>query len=280
MGIPWGGIASAVGGIAGLFSSKKGAPSARENINKLAQGARQASERYGFNPLTLLGAGSTMGGGGGGGAAPLASIDLIVGGLKDISDEASGDADRRRKAEELELDLAKVKLDQARSGVVIPPIATVASGVGSGPSPLGRRSVIQGGEAGATPRKAASSFGAPTVGQNSVAPGRKQEIDPVINSPGVFEIQNRATAGYAVTIPGEGEPWGLDELATAVVVGVPQIAGRLANQVIYGGKSFSERMKDYAEREKKREKKPQPEKKVYDGPGGPVYDFNPSRSFK
>ena len=60
------GIGSLIGGVAGLFSKQKGAPSARENTVKLAQGARQASERYGFNPLTMLGAGSSMGGGGGG----------------------------------------------------------------------------------------------------------------------------------------------------------------------------------------------------------------------
>ena len=64
------GIGSLIGGVAGLFSKKKGAPSARENTVKLAQGARQAAERYGFNPLTMLGAGSSMGGGGGGGDAP------------------------------------------------------------------------------------------------------------------------------------------------------------------------------------------------------------------
>uniref|UniRef100_UPI0025F93377 hypothetical protein n=1 Tax=uncultured Sphingomonas sp. TaxID=158754 RepID=UPI0025F93377 len=112
----------------------------------------------------------------------------------------------------------------------------------------------------------------PTKGQNSVAPGRKQEIDPVINSPGVFEIQNKATLGMPVTIPGEGEPWGVDELATAVVVGVPQIVGNLANKAIYGGKSFAERMKDYAEREKEELGKPKKSQQVYDGPGGPVFD--------
>lgn len=272
MAIPWGGIASAIGGIAGLFGSKKGAPSARENINKLAQGARQASERYGFNPLTLLGAGSTMGGGGGGGSAPpLASIDLIVGGLKDISDEVSGDAERRRKAEELELDLAKVQLEQARAGLIAR--SPVAGGVGQGPAPLGRRAAVQVGEAGRTPARKIGGFGTPTKGGNTIAPGRGQEIDPVVNSPGVFEIENVLTGGRPVIIPGEGEPWGIDELATAVVVGVPQVLGNIANEWVYGGKSYSERMKDYRDREKKELGKPKKATKVYDGPGGPVFTY-------
>ena len=35
-------------------------------------------------------------------------------------------------------------------------------------------------------------------------------------------MENAITGG-PVVIPGEGEPWGVDELATAAVVGVPQI---------------------------------------------------------
>ncbi|WP_296222806.1 hypothetical protein, partial [uncultured Sphingomonas sp.] len=199
------GAASAVniaGGISGMFSKQKGAPSARENINKAAQGARQASAKYGFNPLTLLGASGGLGGGGGGGAPPLASIDAITSGLQGLDDIQSGDAERRRAADKLELELAKIRLDQARSGVMPGP---VASGVGRGPSPIGQRAATVGYAAGSAPSassrpRIASTFGAPTKGQNSVAPGRKQEIDPVINSPGVFEIQNKATLGMPVTI--------------------------------------------------------------------------------
>lgn len=138
--------AQIIGGLSGLFSSKKGAPSARENTVKLAQGARQAAERYGFNPLTMLQYGGGAVGGGGGGAPPLASVEMLTSGLRDFDDITSGDAQRRRAAEQLELDLARLKLEQARSGVAVAPVAAV-NAVGAGPSPLGRRAVtvMQGG---------------------------------------------------------------------------------------------------------------------------------------
>lgn len=31
------------------------------------------------------------------------------------------------------------------------------------------------------------------------------------------------TGGKPITLPGEGEPWGIDELATAAVFGLPQM---------------------------------------------------------
>lgn len=212
-------LTSIAGGLSGLFSSNKGAPSARENTVKLAQGARQAAERYGFNPLTMLQHGAAMGGGGGGGSAPpLASIELITGGLRDLNDVASGDAARRRAADELELDLAKVRLDQARSGV------------NTAPATFGRRAVTQPANGGAVftqPLAMRTGAASPALSigpsrvENVIAPGRPKEIDPVINSPGVFEIDNRVTGG-PITIPGEGEPWGIDEAATALLIGGPQ----------------------------------------------------------
>ena len=140
------GVGAVVGGLSGLFSKSKGAPSARENTVKLAQGARQAAERYGFNPLTMLQYGSTAGGGGGGGAPPLASIQMLVDGLQGVDDATSGRDQRQKAAEELEIDLARLRLEQMRSGVVVAP-ASAADGVSSGPSPLGRRAatVLQNG---------------------------------------------------------------------------------------------------------------------------------------
>lgn len=154
--------AQIIGGLSGLFSSKKGAPSARENTVKLAQGARQAAERYGFNPLTMLQYGGGAGGGGGGGAPPLASVEMLTSGLRDFDDITSGDAQRRRAAEQLELDLARLKLDQARSGVAVAPVAAV-NAVGAGPSPLGRRAVtvMQGGAVADVPRAVTRSSAKP-----------------------------------------------------------------------------------------------------------------------
>lgn len=215
---------SIAGGLKGLFGKPKEPkqPDIRKNMIEQAQGARLAAAQQGFNPLTMLQYGQPGGAGfvSGGGEAPvLASIDAITSGLAGVDDIVSGDAARRRQADELELDLARVKLDQARSGVAIAsPRQAVASGVGSGTSPLGTRpqTVAQSNTRPAT----ASGFGP----KPAWATGRTLDVAPVTNSPGVFEMQNPVTGGKPITIPGEGEPWGIDELATAVVVGAPQVA--------------------------------------------------------
>lgn len=210
-------------GIKGLFSSKPKAPkerSPRDGILSQAQGAREAADQYGFNPLTTLNAGAGQGFimTGGGGTPVLASIDAITSGLAGVDDILSGDQARRRAADQLELDMARLKLDQARSGVMVAtPPRTVASGVGSGTSPLGPRTQTA---AQSNTRSAPTAFGP----KPAWATGRQLDVAPVTNSPGVFEMQNPVTGGKPITIPGEGEPWGIDELATAVVVGAPQIA--------------------------------------------------------
>ena len=247
------GIGSLIGGVSGLFSKSKGAPSARENTVKLAQGARQAAERYGFNPLTMLGAGASMGGGGGGGAPPLASIQMLTEGLQGIDDVVSGDAARRRQADQLQLDLAKVQLEQARSGVIASG-RTAADAVGGSLSPLGapRGTHVQKAARAVPARFSASASAAAPVakpkgkfshGENPDAPGRKEDIAPLTNAPGFFEIENSWTGG-PVSIPGEGEPWGFDEMGTALVFGFPEVMGNHANNVLFDGKRVDKWWKD------------------------------------
>ena len=179
------GIGSLIGGAAGLFSKKRARPRP-ENTVKLAQGARQAAERYGFNPLTMLGAGSSMGGGGGGGdAPPLASIQMLTEGLKSVDDAISGDAERRRQADQLQIDLAKVQLEQARSGVIASG-STAADSVGGSLSPLGAprgthvqktaRAVPARFSASASAAAPAAKPGKFSLGENSDAPGRKRTL--------------------------------------------------------------------------------------------------------
>lgn len=221
-----GAISGALGvasGVKGLFGSEEPEqPDIKKNMMDQAAGARLAAAEHGFNPLTMLQYGQPGGAGfssGGGGTPVLASVDAITSGLQGIDDVISGDAARRRQADQLEIDLAKVKLDQLRSGVTVASAPRpVASGVGSGPSPLGTRpqTVAQSNTQSATP----NGFGP----KPAWATGRTLDVAPVTNSPGVFEMQNPITGGKPITIPGEGEPWGIDELATAVVVGGPQIA--------------------------------------------------------
>lgn len=267
MALDLGLISSGLGiikGIKGLFSKKPKQQTPYDGIMSQAAGARDASEKYGFNPLTLLQAGAGHGfSQAGGGVPPLASIDAIQDGLRGFDDVLSGDKARRRQADQLEIDLAKVRLDEVRRGVGM----SQPSYAPRVPGPItGNRAatVVQ-----SNVRAAPAKFSA---GENIVAPGRKEDIAPLTNSPGVFEMENTLTGG-PITLPGEGEPWGIDELLTAGLIGIPQVLGNYANRLAYGGKSFSERMADYREREKKEPKKPEKAKRLYDGPGGPVYDF-------
>lgn len=215
------GVGSIIGGLGGLFGKKPKQPDIADNIRDQAWGARQAAEKFGFNPLTMLQFGNPAGAGmAAPSAPPLASIAAITDGLKDINDVTSGDAARRRQADQLEMDLARVRLDQAKAGIS-PGFQAIAatSGVGNGPSPLGRRASTV---AQVTARPASGKF---SQGENPIAPGRKEDIAPLVNSPGVFEMENELTPFGPVVIPGEGEPWGIDELATGLVVGVPQVVG-------------------------------------------------------
>lgn len=58
---------------------------------------------------------------------------------------------------------------------------------------------------------------------DDVASGRDVEVAPYTSGAGVSEINNNFTGG-PVVIPGDdGEPWGLDELGTALLIGGPQV---------------------------------------------------------
>lgn len=210
------GVGSILGGLGGLFGKKQKVPSPRKNLLSQAQGAREAAEKFGFNPLTMLQYGQVGGSGAlaGGGAPPLASIELITGGLRDLSDIASGDADRRRQMDQKNIDLAQIKLDQLRSGIIVHR-DNVTDRVGSGLSPMGRNNATFTPDASAKPVSRGMSV-------NPIAPDREVDRAKLPNSPGVFEIENAITNG-PITIPGDTEPWGVDELITAAVFGLPQI---------------------------------------------------------
>lgn len=115
------------------------ADAGRRNIMSQFEGVREAAAKYGFNPLTVAQYGQTGGGGitsavgAGGSAPPLASNELLMGGLADIGDVLSGEKAQRVAANKLQTELGQIKLDQLR--------ASAATKVGAGASPLGRRSV-------------------------------------------------------------------------------------------------------------------------------------------
>lgn len=160
-----------------LGGKKKPDPTPRDNLLSQAAGAREASDKYGFNPLTMLQYGQTAGAMGGGGAPPLASAELIAGAIQDVADVVTGETARRQAANEMELELGKIKLDQLRGNKGALP---GANSVGSGPSPLGRR----GGEV--LPASATDILGSPLNLDPilvSTLP-RNPLLDPVILRPG------------------------------------------------------------------------------------------------
>ena len=134
------GGAKVLGALGGIFGGKKKERSPSWNIRSQAEGAREAAREQGFNPLTMLQYGNPGGSmSSGEGGPPLASIDLLVGGLSDLGSVWSGEAAQRQAADRLALDLAQLKLDQARSGVVAVVAAGASASVGGSAPVLGER---------------------------------------------------------------------------------------------------------------------------------------------
>lgn len=151
-------LTGVAGGLLGL--KKKKDPTPASNLLSQAQGAREAADRYGFNPLTMLQFGQTGGAMSGGGAPPLASIDFLTNSLKGLDDELSGAAGRRREAEQLDLDLAKIKLEAAQTALVLDKL-NASDAVGGSRSPLGNRAArVQQGAGTAFASRSGMSFDA------------------------------------------------------------------------------------------------------------------------
>jgi hypothetical protein len=105
-------VLKGVGALAGAFGKRKSTTQSETvaGIMGQAQGARDAAEKYGFNPLTLLQASSPIAGAGT--APPLASLSV----LGDIVEENFGqDAKDRREHNRLQNELLTLEVDRARS---------------------------------------------------------------------------------------------------------------------------------------------------------------------
>ena len=84
------------------------------------------------------------------------------------------------------------------------------------------------------------------------------------------------TGGKPITLPGEGEPWGVDELATAALFGLPQMGWNR----IQGGDAEEKRQRLFeqmdkidAEKKKERDKrrKENSGRNVFVSPNSPKY---------
>lgn len=214
-------LSSLVGGILSRNSASRARKNSIEDMQESLPRLRESAERAGFNPLTALlangGSGFTQAASG---AAPLASIEMLTSGLSSVGDILSGQKAKDDARQKTIDDLDRLRLEQAKAG---------KAGFSK------TRTVIQ-----STPRPSAASSipavsGVSNIGNNSrsaspvsvsegwLTPDREQDRLPVTDSPGAFKIDNALTDG-PIWLPGDGDPWGIDELGTAVVVGVPQMA--------------------------------------------------------
>ena len=131
------GIGSILGGLGGLFGKKDNTQGkSAAGIMGQAQGAIQAAQQYGFNPLTLLGASSPISGDGRGSTPPLASAQVLLGGLQDVADVVAGPKAQAKSQKDFMNDHASLRVDPYRRDLYAMPASAVA-GIGQGQSPLG-----------------------------------------------------------------------------------------------------------------------------------------------
>lgn len=84
-------------------------------------------------------------------------------------------------------------------------------------------------------------WGAPDDHERPYALGREVELAPVASGAGITELENGYTRG-TIYLPGnDGEPWGIDEVITAGLVGGPQLAWNYYSDFI--GDPFARSMK-------------------------------------
>lgn len=202
-----GGILSGVGSIAGAFGggskykSWHGRENARNEWFNLSgdlesanyyDAVRRGAEKAGFNPLTALGMAPSVGSAAGTVTQPkLASLDMLMGGLKGISDEFTGVASQQRARDQLAIDLAKVELDKAKaaSSAVITPAPNRSRG---GPS-LGRNAQKTGPITvnRATEREGVSAMGldiVPALGTSNAEDFEKRYGDIVSAGAGILTL--------------------------------------------------------------------------------------------
>jgi hypothetical protein len=75
-----------------------------------------------------------------------------------------------------------------------------------------------------------------------LAPGRDVKTEEYSSGAGITEVNNAFTFGSVVVPGADGEPWGLDELATAVIAGGPQV---LRNAFIKAWEELPDTIKEH-----------------------------------
>lgn len=188
-------------------------------IRERGDAVREGAERSGFNPLTYLGATSgTAVGGSVAEVPPLASFAATLG------DIAQGMVNNRSvEAEEERLrQSAAMQLDR-----------------------INREKAVAGGAGGVALRTAAAGIGSPVTVRKAKLDSSAKEFAPydadremekltATDGPGITTIDNDFLP-TPVHVPGDGgEPWGIDEVLTTVVAGIPQVVPHIFAPLSYG----------------------------------------------
>ncbi len=235
-------IGGIIGGVASLIGGSKAASDqSRENerSRSYATSSSKRDKRYyrpnkirrryqnaGFNPLLGLGGAQH-------GSTPVSYAPVMVNGIAEAGQsfahaaEAAIDAKKDKEVQDLQKQNEDLQseLNDARLRPEVPGIygdrqnGSTVKGDGRGVQAV----------AGLVP--SGDDLG---LSGGLVAPGRDLKVDEFTSSPGLFEVNNRGTAG-PVVLPGDSEPWGVDELATALVLGAPQVSynyGKKATQKV------------------------------------------------
>jgi len=182
------GIEGGLGLLGGLFSrnsAKKLYAQQREDRLNTGVHALEAAKRSGFSPLTMLAA---MGAGGNIGgtpdfSTPLASTQLISGAVRTAMDEFTGVNSQKRARDELEMDLAKIKLDTAK----IEAQAQQVRNSSIGQYGRGRMGGPVSGQPWVDPKLG--------LQEAPVAPGREVQVEPQKNMSGFTTVENAITGG-------------------------------------------------------------------------------------
>lgn len=218
---PLAAIGAGVNILGGILGMKKQKPlsagtiigQTAAGVEGQAKGAREAGEKYGFNPLTLLGLGGAGVGSMAASGPPLASFDMISGGLRSLEEERSGENEQRRVRAGFENDLLRLEIDRLKGGGSV---RAGSSGVGSGSG----RNIASGNKSVLPPLSINPDLG---MTPSSITAGRDVQVMKTANTGGVFQMENNWTSG-PLSILGDSEPWGLDEILGAVPQVVPQLA--------------------------------------------------------
>lgn len=226
---------------------------AREQYLNSPQGIRDEAEKAGFNPLTVMNSGRQFGAG----YAPQFGNEYAALG-QGLADAATGYEQLQIQRAELELETQRLK-ELQKATAMGPKVAGIYGPRNGGNNKNGSRSVS--GRSGGSRNDGSTSD---TIGSMAhLAPDRELEVSPFTSGAGVIELSNKGTdlIGGPIAVPGDdGEPWGFDELLTAVVAGVPQVAMRGGEMMTLGNPyapmiSAAEAKKFREEQKREREKR-------------------------